>query len=1160
MRGIAFAKFNAALTAVVTLVLLSMIFSIPAHAQVAGATLSGTLTDPSGSGVPNATVSIKNTGTGIARAVTTDDTGFYSVPNLTPGVYEVTFSAAGFSTQVEKGITLTVGSQQTLNSALKVGQVSQRVEVTGEVSQVELTSSAITDEVNSTTVRELPLNGRDWTSLAVLQPGVIGIRTQLGTTGTVNRGNRGFGNQLSVVGHRPTENNYRVNGITVNDYTNGSPGSVQGAQLGVDAIQEFSVLTANYTAEYGRTSGGVVNAVLKSGTNDFHGTAYWFMRDEGFDARNFFDPKNIAPFHRNQFGASAGGPIRKGKTFVFGDYEAIRQTKGLTGNATTPSDAARGMGPFAIGGQSTLCSQPAPGSTCTPQTLAQFAAQNNIVVTNPDPATGIAQAVLPYLPLFPRSQTGFSKNGDVATFLTSIRQIYTENYATARLDQHFSEKDDLDAVWFYDRSPQTTPDPYLLATHSTISDRNMGGLEWTHSFNVSLVNIARIGYNRTEGQVGQPAAALNPLAADTKLGTGLIPFARPAPLIHGAGLSADMQPLGNQSTFHHVQNSFQYYDDAFLTHGNHAIKFGLAAERIQNNTLAVTRPDGTFNFTGLPSFLTNNPLSFTIGDPAVQAVISTRLTILAGYVQDNWRFRRNLTLNLGLRYEMETNPTQAHVPFFILQSLTTAPVNAEHPWQTNPTLRNFEPRIGFAWDPTGNGKTSVRGGFGIFDALPGSWVINQEESQAPPFALSLAATKGSTTSPLNPGDFPHICGAPGCLGTASQLGYFPEQKPHRNFAMNWNLTIQRQIGQSLTATIGYVGSHTIHSPFTTDTSNSVGPPQVIQTAAGTLWPCGPDGTVNQCATGFLPTGTTAAPVPSTVFNRFVGQIRPSFFSTSAHYGALQAQLLKNFSHGLQGEASYTWGKCIDAGSNGDIGDPYQNSPSSLIFFAPGSRNGLCDFNVGQNFVGNFIYDVPSPKSGSAILSRVAGGWELGAILTASTGTPFILAMDGDPIQIKNGDSLTYPSRLRGCSAINSNWKSNALQYVNLNCFTPPIAPASMAAQCDQSVFSAAAPAPTGMVYCANLFGNTGRNQLIGPKLVNLDFSVFKNNHIPRISESFNVQFRAEMFNLLNHANFQPPLCGSCQTIFTTTGAPEGGFLNATSTEARQIQLSLKVIW
>src|ERR1700682_1862948 len=440
MRGvIMFAKFNA----VVTLVLLSLLVSIPTRAQVAGATLSGTVADASGSGVPNVTVSIKNTATGIGRELATEADGFYSAPNLPPGVYEVTFSAQGFSTKVQTGVTLTVGAQQTLNSALTIGPVSQKVVVTSDAPQVDLTSSAISNEVNSMTVRELPLNGRDWTSLAVLQPGVIGIRTQQTTTGTVNRGNRGFGNQLSVVGHRPTENNYRVDGVTVNDYSNGSPGSVLGAQLGVDAIQEFSVVTANYTAEYGRTSGGVVNAVMKSGTNGFHGDVYWFLRDEGLDARNFFDPANIAPFHRNQFGGSAGGPIRKGKTFIFGDYEGVRQTKGLTGNATTLSDHAR-LGILSSG----------------------------TVTVDPK--------VAKYLPLFPRSTNLVPGNPDLAIYLVSVPQTYTENYVTARVDQHFSEKDDLNAAWFYDRSPQSTPDPYLLATHQAVSERWRGGLEETH--------------------------------------------------------------------------------------------------------------------------------------------------------------------------------------------------------------------------------------------------------------------------------------------------------------------------------------------------------------------------------------------------------------------------------------------------------------------------------------------------------------------------------------------------------------------------------------------------------------------------------------------------------------------------------------------------------
>ena len=263
---------NSVVANLVTIAFLAVSFLIPAvvHAQAAGATLSGMVTDPSSAAVPNSNVSIKNTETGISRDVTTNEAGFYNAPNLSPGTYEVSVSAPGFSKLVQPNITLTVGAQQVLNLSLHVGEVTQTLVVPGDGPNVELTSSALTAEVNSVTVRELPLNGRDWSSLAVLQPGTIGIRTQIGTTGTVNRGNRGFGNQLSISGHRPTENNYRVNGISVNDYSNGSPGSVQGAQLGVDAIQEFSVLTANYTAEYGRTSGGVINAITRPGTNNFH--------------------------------------------------------------------------------------------------------------------------------------------------------------------------------------------------------------------------------------------------------------------------------------------------------------------------------------------------------------------------------------------------------------------------------------------------------------------------------------------------------------------------------------------------------------------------------------------------------------------------------------------------------------------------------------------------------------------------------------------------------------------------------------------------------------------------------------------------------------------------------------------------------------------------
>jgi hypothetical protein len=1130
------------LTAVfaISALVFSLFTGVAVYAQVSGATLSGTVTDASGSAVPNATVSIKNTSTGIVKETTTDSAGLYSVPNLPPSVYEVKTTASGFSSQTQTGLTLTVGAQQTLNFTLKVGQVSESVTVTGEAPQVDLTSSAISGEVNETTVRELPLNGRDWSSLSVLEPGVIGIRTQQTTVGTVNRGNRGFGNQLSVAGHRPTENNYRVNGITVNDYSNGSPGSVQGSQLGVDAIQEFSVLTANYTAEYGRTSGGVINAITKAGTNNFHGDAYWFLRDEGLDARNTFDPANTTtpPFHRNQFGGSAGGPIQKGKTFIFGDFEAIRQTKSTSGNSTVPSAAARA---------GTLCSAIAVTAVCPyngllgPQTIT------------------VDPKIVPYLALFPLPTPGLPLDplGDTGQFLAAIPIVFTENYATARVDHHFSDKDELDAVWFFDRGPQFAPDAFLLSTTQTFSERIMGGLEETHTFSSSLVNTARVGYNRTVGFVGMPGVALQPIASNPLLSDGYL-VGHPAPIITGTGLTTMQGSLGSQTANNHYGNSFQFNDDAFYTRGNHSIKFGFSAERIQYNELSVQRPNGTFSFGGsLSSFLLNQPTSFQQGNSAVEKELGTRTTFFAGYLQDDWKVRPNLTLNLGVRYEIATLPTEAHYGFTVVPSpnISAAPINVTHPWQTNPTNKDFEPRVGFAWDPFKDGKTSVRGGFGIFDILPGPWVINIQESGSLPFASTVI------NGTLNPGDFPLLTGV--ALGSSSAQAYAPDQNPKRNYAMNWNLSIERQITSTMTATIGYVGSHTLHSPFTTDTSNSVGPPQVVSTPVGMLWPCGPTAApnpVSTCAVGFLPTGTN---VPSTVFNPFVGQLRPTFWDDNAHYNALQAHLTKRFSHGLQGEASFTWSRCNDHGSSGDIGDAYQNSYSSLIFFNPGSRNGPCDFDVNKNFVGNLIYDIPSPKSDSAIVSHLAGGWEIGGILSISTGTPFTVSMGGDPIGIKNGDSATYPNRLPNCNPINSDYRTT-LQYVNLSCFAAPYAPASMASQCATNSYPGASPSqlPSGMIYCQNLFGNSGRNSLTGPGLVNFDFMVFKNNYIHRISESFNLQFRAEMFNVFNHANYLPPI--NNETIFSGSGAVASGTPGKLDTtggfESRQIQLSLKAIW
>src|SRR5258708_2653208 len=930
-----------------------MLFSVPAHAQVAGATLSGTLTDPSGSGVPNATVSIKNTATGIARNVATNETGFYSVPNLTPGVYEVTFSAPGFSTQVLKGITLTVGAQQSLNSDLKVGQVSQRIEVTGEVAQVELTSSAITDEVDSNTMRELPLNGRDWASLATLQPGVIGIHTQFATSGTVNKGNRGFGDQLSTSGHRPNENNYRINGISVNDYTNGAPGSVIGLQLGVDAIQEFSVLSTNYSAAYGRTSGGVINAVMKAGTNAFHGDAYWFLRDEGLDAKNFFDPKTvpIPRFHRNQFGGSAGGPIFKDRTFFFADYEGIRQSQGLTFNKLVPSLNARN-GLLASG---------------------QLPANAN---TN---ANGVDLKVVPYLGFWPNPTGAPIGNGDFAFFTSSGSQQYAENYVTTRVDHKISDKDSLDGVYFFDRSPQTTPDYYLDSTSETFSQRQMVGLEETHVFSPTLVNAARFGYNRVIGKVLAPVSALRKIAGDTTL--GIVPGLT-APILNISGLPLMQGSLGSGSRFRHIQNSFQFDDDAFLTRGTHSLKFGFAFERIQFNERASPRPTGTFVFGSLQSFLQNQPTNFIALDPNFSKEMGTRMSVFGFYVQDDWRIRPNLTLNLGVRYEPTTLPSEAHGGDPALPNIFPGAVTpSSNPLSPNQTLPNFAPPGRFSWDPFHNGKTAVRGGFGIFDVLPLPWEYTQQAAQAFPFAFQTSGNLAGTTDtfPSPPGIGALFAATP---NPTTALSYHAEQKPHSNYAMNWNLNVHREVPPSLSASVGYVGSHTLHMPYTTVHSNMV--VTKLTPGVGYLWP--------------FPAGS------GTKANPNVGVLRPTFWDDTASYESLQAQVIKRMSHGIQAQGSYTWGKCIDNGSGGHIGDPYKNSLSSLIFFDRQSRHGPCDFQITHNFVGNFVWDVPGPKSASEVLSAFAGGWVLSWIVTSNTGSPFTLLIGGGPLRPHHPDT------------------------------------------------------------------------------------------------------------------------------------------------------------
>jgi hypothetical protein len=1093
----------------VLLLMLSIVSCTGAYGQVAGATLSGVVADSSGAVVAGAQISIKNLGTGITRNVVADTAGVYSAPNLLPGEYAVTTTAPGFATTVQPRVTLEVAAQQVLNITMRVGKSTERVEVTDILPAVQLGSSMMSAEVNGTTVRELPLNGRDWTQLATLEPGVVTVDTQASTnSATTNRGNRGFGNQLTDSGHSPYQNNYRVNGVSINDYTNGSPGSVIGVNLGVDAIQEFSVQTTDYTAEYGRASGAVINAISKSGSNEFHGSAYGFLRSAHLDSKNYFDNPQlpIPPFHRNQVGIALGGPIVKDKTFIFGDYEGIFQDLSATFTNEVPSAAAR---------TGTLCSTP-------------IASGPNACSTTTVP---VSPAIAPYLAFWPTGNGAFSANGDTQVYTKAGLLHLNEHYATTRIDQHFSASDSLAGSWFYDHAPETQPDPLGNVLNELLSSRQMYSVEETHIFNPSLVNTARVGFSRVVGVVNQSVGALNPIASDTTLGS--IP-GHNAAILSVPGLTSTAS-VGSPSLNHHVFNSFQYYDDAFYNHGKHSLKFGFAAEHMQYNHRVRQAYNGNFSFGSLGDFLQDIPTNVLLLDPTKAGEVGTRQTLFGAYVADDWRVRPNLTINLGVRYEPTTLPTEAQNRFEVLSTLTSPTLTPVHTlWPHNQTLRNFAPRLGVSWDPFGNGKTAIRAGFGVFDVLPINWIYTFSTGASAPFALPEKASLGI-------GDFPTVPSS--LIGPASGQVRYMQPNPQRSYTMNWNLNVQRDLTPSWFATVGYVGSRSLHLPDTPDDVNYTLP---TATPFGYVWPCAPKDVNGNCTQA------------GSKLNPNVGPIRPTFWRNAGSYEGLQAGVTKKMSYGLQLQGSYNWGKCIDTGDNANLSDPFINSLSDYMYFDKRLSKGLCDFNTTQSAALSYIWTLPSPKSSAQLMSKLIGGWQLGGVLKAQTGSPFTVLIGGDPLGRNAGDTGgDFPNRLAGCNPITG----NVTAYVNLNCFTPPTAPASFASLCNANGFSgAAAPAPNGQVYCANLFGNAGRNQLAGPRLFDLDLSLFKNVPIASISEAFNIQFRAEFFNVLNHPNFLPPLDNN--TIFNANGSAvsSAGAIDSTATDPRQIQFGMRILW
>jgi hypothetical protein len=1101
-------------------------------AQVVGANISGTVTDSSGSKMPGVDIVITDVATGIVTRTTTKGEGTFSVSNLQPGSYEISVSARGFSTLVRKGITLTVGQELILNLSLQVGSVNEQVTVTADAPTVNLANATLGGLVEERAVQELPLNGRSWTDLATLQPGVHQSQDQPPITAG-DRIKRGLGLELTISGGRPQQNNYLLDGVNINDYANAGPGSVLGGNLGTDAVAEFAVLTTNYSAEYGRTSGGVITATTKAGTNQFHGSVYEFFRNSALDADSFIDNENgnpKPPLRRNQFGASAGGPIQKDNTFIFGDYEGVRQALGLTTISNVPStDALNGLltGEFANDAFPANCTATAVAHQCQ-------------VTIDPNTQRFLNSG------LMPKQTSPYVAGANSGQFFFTQLQDTGENFFIIRSDHTFSAKDRIFATYDFDKASQSIPDQYQsLLIHNPMF-RQTVAIEENHVFSPSLLNSFRVGFNRDNVESPSGATAINPAAADRTL--GFIPGTTIGNItINSDGLAGYPGGVDVQAPFKFHFNSYQAYDNLFLTKGKNSFKFGANVERIQDNTFGADFPGGQLIFNTLYDFLVNDTASVNADVPGTVTGRGTRQTIFGTYFEDDYHARPNLTLNLGLRYEMASIITEEAGKLANLRSFTPvfdnlqpvygvapgagqAEVFLGSPYMNNPTKRNFEPRLGFAWDPFSNGKTSVAGGFGMFDVLPLPVEMGSGVDGSAPFDVSASESNvtpsvGGIPVPAMQLGCANPCGAYGtALSNQSGRNYVMDYNPKRNYVMQWNLNVQRQIAPDTTLMIGYVGARGKHMRFQADDVNMVYP--VTGTAMPTSGPLTwPVPNTAPCSGGG---GNTCA---WPVVNQFMGRTQMALWDGSYYYNGLQMQLRKAMSHGFQIEGSYTFSKNMDDGGGSVASDPFRNSISTLLWFCEACRRGLSDEDQRHILTINYDWNIPTPASFGHTETMILGGWETGSILTVQSGSPFTVLLSGDDLGQNNTDPYSYPDKVNSPACKNPINPQNASAYVNLSCFTVPNP--------------------------INSLGNAGRNSVIGPGLVDLDFSLFKN--IP-IRETLKAQFRAEFFNIINHPNFQSP--NDNRVILNPDGSnpSNAGAVTLMNTTSRQIQFALKFTW
>lgn len=883
---------------IIASLLLGLVFCGQAlFGQVTTALISGTVKDESGAVLPGVSITAKHVETGISRTVVTDDAGRYEITNLAVGSYEVQAELAGFQTSIRGGITLTVGREASVPFALKVGEISEKVTVTGEAPLVETTKSEVADLVNTKKIEELPLNGRSYTQLALMQAGV----STLGSAGFSSIA--GGGAKLSISGTRSTATAFYLDGTDVKSMFGHSPGSAAGQTLGVEAIREFSVLVSSYSSEYGG-SGGVINSLTKSGTNQIHGSVFEFLRNSALDARNFFDPGvSPPPFKRNQYGFSVGGPIIKDRTFFFGSYEALKERLTTTNILTVPNAAAH----------------------------------NGIL---PDGPVNIHPQIRKYLDVMPLPN-GRAFNDGSGEFITSQSRPTDEDFFTIKVDHQLSSSDSVFVRYTFDDGQQIQPLGYPQFYQPLFNRYQYTTIEENKILSPRWLNTFRFGYNRSSGGDINKMRDLDPAVfAVIKLPE------RVSPSLQSAVIST-FGPAATGDRFALV-NSFQFTDKLAFTSGRHSIRMGADATRFQYNGFTRSRIHGNVRFNTYRDFFEGKVLLFEFMVPGGGIMRGFRQNDIAFYVQDDFKVTPHLMLNLGLRWEFVTIPTEAAGRVANVRD----PLRDKASTQGDPFFNipkdNFGPRFGFAWDPGGNGRTSLRGGVGQFHQQMTYIYWRLPALQSDPYFL-----RASVPNPPFPPDYTNV----GTITLQPGPIQFNMKTP---YVIHYNLSLQRQLPGETVITTSYVGSHGVHIGRLMNTN------------------------INQNIV--RPDGTKFWPVNAAPINPNFQSVDLRQFDTNGTYSSFQLRAQKRFTSSLQFQGSYTFARNIDEISNDSgLGSSCWDATSENANDRSNDK-GLSCFDLRHNLGINFAYDLPG-RSVTGFLGQALGGWKTSGIASFHTGAP-----------------------------------------------------------------------------------------------------------------------------------------------------------------------------